>query len=78
LSVAFSQQLKRKTEAVFKTSADDAVDDSSTGIQRPHSGIDSWIVYDRYWHKADVPAYVDLCLLSAAKRTLITTSLYGS
>jgi hypothetical protein len=24
----------------------------------------------RYWHKADVPAYVDLCLLSGVKRTL--------
>jgi hypothetical protein len=40
--------------AEWRTSAIDAVDGSSTGIQRPHSGIDSWTVYDRLWHKADI------------------------
>jgi glutamine amidotransferase-like uncharacterized protein len=36
--VTLSQQLKRKAEAVFKTSAVDAVDGSSTSIQRPYDG----------------------------------------
>jgi hypothetical protein len=37
-------------------SAFDAVGGSSTGIQVPDCGIDSWTAYDRSWHLADIPA----------------------
>jgi len=48
--VTFNQQLKRKAEAVFKTSAVDAVDGSSTGIQRPYDGGYSGTAKVSLWH----------------------------
>jgi hypothetical protein len=43
--------------------------------ERSESGAGTKQTFDavrnnvRYWHKADIPAYVDLCLLSGVKRS---------
>ena len=59
-------------------SANDAVDGSSTGNVMCHFAVGySGAVNVSLWHKADVPAYVDLCLLSGVKRTSNATPQNG-
>jgi hypothetical protein len=59
-------------------SANDAVDGSSTGNAMCHFAVGySGAVNVSLWHKADVPAYVDLCLLSGVKRTLTLAVRHG-